>query len=200
MEIALEGVAFTNKDGSFTIPDLGVLHPTAVLNAVIREMKHVFGNEAISKGSTAKAKDASLTDEAYNKIVADARDAYFASMKAGTWGFEKAGGAKMPAANRLEQIFNMLCAEATRKALAGMPAGSAKDTWIGVNEDGEQVEVTLREWMGFYLANEELGEARKADLDRRAKIKYDAEMADAEIRKASKAREAGTARTAGLSL
>lgn len=182
---------YTSTDGEFTV-DLSRLSATIVNRLIARTMDHVFGNEAISKASTAKAKNGGvLSDDEYAKIVGDARVTLREKMYDESWG-DRSRTPRSPGANRLEQIFNMLCATETRAAIAkmGLKAGEDKDTWISP-QDGQPH--TLTEWMGSYLGNPQLGPGRRANLDERAKAKLEQENRDAELRKAAKAREASAA-------
>lgn len=197
MPIDFEGKVYTSTDGKFTV-DLGALHLNTWINAFSTRADHVFGNEAISKASTARAKNPDISEEAYEAIKLEARNKYLADMVAGTWGEKGNRGPRAVGANRLDQIRNNLAAEDTRKAVAkaGWKLGEAKDTWI----HPEAGIVTLAECMKSFLDNEELGAERQASINERADVKYKAELADAELRKAAKEREAKAGKGAGLVL
>lgn len=190
------GQVYTSTDGKFKI-DLDSLHLNTWLNVFAKVAAHVYGNEAISKASTARAKNPDLPESEYEAIKLTAREGYLASMIAGTWG-EGQRGPRMPAANRLEQIQNNLAAEDTRKAIAkaGWKPGEAKDTWL----HPEAGVVKLADCMQSYLDNEEFGPERKASIAQRAKVKHDAELADAALRKEAKERESKVTKGAGLGL
>lgn len=182
---------YTSTDGEFTV-DLSRLSPVIVNRLISRTMDHVFGNEAISKASTAKAKAGGvLSDDEYAKIVADARVSLRDKMYDESWG-DRSRTPRTPGANRLDQIFNMLCATETRAAIAkmGLKAGEDKDTWISP-QDGQPH--SLADWMESYLRNPTRGAERRDSLNQRAQAKLDQENRDAELRKAAKAREAAAA-------
>lgn len=177
--------------------NLADLHINTWVNAFNRVADHVFGNESIAKASTARAKDATLSDEAYEEIKAEARKGFESAMIAGTWGDKGRRGPRMPAANRLEAIYNAIAAADTRIVLAAEYKQGTKDGyWIA--KDGN--EYPLADWMKAFLTHPTLGEGRQASIQRRAEVKYEAEKADAAERKAAKERESKVERGTGLSL
>lgn len=194
MPIDFGDMVYTSTDGSVKIP-MADLPMATLFNAFRRTADHVYGNESISKGSTARAKDASLSDADYNAIIAEARNKYLGEMMAGTWGEKGVRGPRMPAANRLEAIRNVLLANDTIAMIKqkGFVETETKGTWLAPNGT---VTYTLAQLMAAYESNPQLGAERTASLDRRANAKLEAEKREAEERKAAKAREAGVAVTA----
>lgn len=191
-------IEFTDKDVYTYVPSAGSgegvsfaladMPAKTLMNAITRGLNHVFSNESISKGSTAKKNKPETTPAEYEAIITAARQKFLADMKAGTWG-DGARGPRMPAENRLEQIYNNFCMEDVRKLLAtsNRKPGETKDTWL----DDQGDERPIQDWMAAYVhPDNPLGPDRKAGLMQRAKIKHDAEVADAAARKAAKDREA----------
>jgi hypothetical protein len=199
MAIDFGNAVYTSTDGQFTIA-LADLHANTWLNAFTRAADHVFGNEAISKASTAKAKNGGeLADDERAAIVLEARTRYLNDMVAGTWGEKGTRAPRQVGANRLEQIVRNITAADTRKTIAkaGYAAGEAKDTWVTAGGDV----FDLATAMTAYRENPELGAERCASIDRRAKAQHDAELVDAAERKAAGEREKTKAPAgAGLSL
>lgn len=192
------GLSYTSTDGLFTIEDLGKFPKVTWINAMTRVLDHVTGNESISKASTAKGKDPNITDEAYAKIVLDARTKLIGDMVAGLWGEKGNRSPRMPGATRLDQIVNNLLAEDTRKALnkAGYKPADEKGKWL----TPEGNEFTFADAMKAYRENAEFGAGRMESINTRAKVKYDAEVAEAEQRKADREREAKVAKPTGEGL
>lgn len=192
---------YTSTDGEYSFA-WGSLHPSTIVAAATKALNHVFGNEAISKGSTAKTKagvvgDAyteSFSKAMYDAIVREARDKYHAEMGSGSWA-TPGRGPRMPAENRLEAIFNVLCAQEARAVVNKSPAFRAvdgdKNKWIVIASGNE---FTIERAMKSYLDNPELGAERRARLEQRAKLQHDKEVADAALRKAAKDAENGGAK------
>lgn len=192
IEIA-DDARYTSTDGKFSFPLVG-LHPNTWLNGLIRSLNHATGNEAISKGSTAKTKavgsggefNATFTEAMYDGIILETREKLHKAMEDGSWGDTSTRGPRMPAANRREAIFNQLLAEAARNAIAKMglkPVDGQKNTWL--TPKGQAF--TLEQGMALYRDNPELGAERVAALNKAADAKYASEMEQ----KANKVRDAG---------
>jgi hypothetical protein len=171
--------------------DFNDLPQNVIEQAVRRAFNHVFGNEAIAKKNAREKADGTLAPEAAIELMNVTRDKYLTDILSGAWADGSGRAPRGPSANRLEQIFNNLLAEDVRKTIAKANyEATGKDTWL-VHINGRPVPVTLADFMAKYLDNPKLGEARRASLTERANIKYNAERADADARKAAKAREAG---------
>jgi hypothetical protein len=199
MAIEFGDATYTSTDGAVTMK-LADLPLSTIINACTRAFNHVMGNEAIAKVAAARKKDPGLTDEQVQSIIAEAQRNYVQQMQAGQWGEASGRAPRGPAANRLEQIFNNLLADATRKAIAnaGYKSGDEKNTWLVPGNDGGEIVVTLADVSERYLANAKLGAERRALLEKQAADKYEAEKKDAEHRKAAKAAESGAAKPASL--
>jgi hypothetical protein len=192
---------YVSTDGKFKF-NLSALPFVTLLNAVTLKFDHVFGNEALAKASEAKRKAGGvLSDKDRDAIILAARETYLKDMRAAEWGHKSGGGVKMPSANRLEEIRNGFLAVETVKALTqkGIKAGTDADTWINPKD---QKAYGLAYWADKYLKAPQpatdpkfktLGEQRGAELDVRAKTKFEAEKAEQEAKKAAKAREAAAA-------
>ena len=177
------GDVYESTDGKYRI-EYAKLHPRTFANAMVRVLDHVFGNEAISKGSTARAKDPNLSDEAYNETILGARVKSEKDMIAGDWGEKGSRAPRMPGATRLDQIKQTILIADTRIAIAKMNLkdGPDKNTWLAPNGKS----YTLEQWTKVFLDNKELGAERAASIATRAEAQLAKEKADADARKAAK--------------
>lgn len=180
--VNFEDGTYESTDGSVSIP-LNLIPASSWVNALNRALDHVFGNEAISKVSTAKKKadNGELTDEQAAEILAGARNKYREDIIAGTWGVKGQRAARMPSVNRLDAIFNAEWVKDVKAQIAkmGLAEGSEKNTYV-IN--GAQY--TFDQIREAYLSNKVKGEARRAELNERAASMLAIEKARAEARKA----------------
>lgn len=185
-----DGATFTVN--GFTGEWADVLNTPTVMGGLLRTFKHVFGNEATSPASTAKKKagiekddeyNDTFTEEMYRGIIAETQSKLYEAMKAGQWATDdRTRGPRMPAASRLEAIRNVLLANDTIAMLKFKKWTESPDTkgnWVSPTGN----EYTLAQMMASFESNPELGEERKASLDKRAADKLAAERAEAENRK-----------------
>jgi hypothetical protein len=188
---------YVSTDGLFRF-SMADVHPETVWNAFVKQADHVYGNEAISKASTAKKKTGDLTDDERADIVLEARNRYLADMVAGTWGLKGNRAPRTPGATRLEQIINNITANDTRAAIAkaGYKEGAAKNTWLTAAGD----EYTLADWMQAYVSNETMGKARVDSIRKRAEQQLETETLAANEKKAAREREGRVAQGEGLAL
>lgn len=174
---------YESTDGKYRM-EYASFHPRTWFNAMVRVLDHVTGNEAISKGSTARAKDPNLSDEAYADLVLQSRQRSEKAMQDGSWGEKGNRAPRMPGATRLDQIKQTILIADTRAAISkmGLKDGADKNTWLAPN--GKQY--TLEQWTVVFLSNAEHGAERKASIETRAQAQLAKEKADADARKAAK--------------
>lgn len=174
---------YESTDGKYRM-DYRTFHPSTWFNAMVRVLDHVTGNEAISKGSTARAKDPNLSDEAYNDLILKDRQKSEKNMQTGDWGAKGNRAPRMPGATRLQQIEQMLLIADTKAKIAkeGLKEGEQKNTWLAPN--GKVY--TLEQWTKVFLSNAEYGAERKASIATRAAAQLAKEKADADARKVAK--------------
>lgn len=163
--------------------------------ACIRQGKHVFSNEAISKVSAEKAKRRDnglepLTEDEERDLKATSLQHYIELWcTEGAWMPERSDGAQGPSETLLEKFVREVGEEralAVIKAKGYKKADTAKGEEVAYIQKKDGKAYPLSAWVKVYRNHKVEGAERVAEIEAEAERRHDAELAKRAARKAAR--------------